>query len=97
MRAGKDCNQSAGCTASSTLPIVDYRKSGVLFGSLSFEPRLAQQLRYPLRCDRHFKDTDAKRCQRIGNSVEYRPGAPIVPPSPTPLAPVMLASVNVSR
>ena len=24
-------------------------------------------------------------------------GAPIVPPSPTPLAPVMLASVNVSK
>src|SRR5260370_16803290 len=26
----------------------------------------------PLRRDRHFEDTDAKRRQRIGNRVEYR-------------------------
>jgi hypothetical protein len=39
---------------------------------LGFEPCLAQQLRYPLRRNWHFKDTDAKRCQRIGNRVEYR-------------------------
>src|SRR5215468_2792548 len=44
----------------------------VLSVSLGLEPGLAQQLRYPLRCDGHFKDTDATRCQRIGNRVEYR-------------------------
>ena len=51
--------------------ITVHRKSGVLSGSLGFDPSLAQQLRYPLRRDRHFEDTDAKRCQRIGNRVEY--------------------------
>ena len=52
--------------------ITVHRESGVLSGSLAFEPRLAQQLRDPLRRDRHFEDTDAKRRQRIGNRVEYR-------------------------
>src|SRR6516165_52206 len=52
--------------------ITVHRRSRVLSGSLGFEPRLAQQLRYPLRRDWHFKDTDAKRCQRIRNRVEYR-------------------------
>jgi hypothetical protein len=50
------------------------RKSGVLPGSLGFEPRLAQQLRYPLRRDRHFKDTDAKRCQRLCHANGSRKG-----------------------
>src|SRR5215813_11293635 len=44
----------------------------VLSVLLGLEPGLAQQLRYPLRCDGHFKDTDATRCQRIGDRVEYR-------------------------
>src|SRR5215469_8734497 len=40
-------------------------------GSLRLESRLAQQLRYALRRDRHFEDTDAKWRQCIGNRVEY--------------------------
>src|SRR5262249_52088614 len=44
----------------------------VLSCLLDLEPRLAQQLRYPLRCDRHFKYTDAAGCKRIRNRVEYR-------------------------
>ena len=65
---------------------------------MSFEPRLAQQLRYALRRDRHFEDADTEWRQRIGNRVEYRrAGAPIVPPSPTPFAPVTLAPVSVAR
>jgi hypothetical protein len=55
-----------------TVHITVHPNSGVLSGSLGFEPRLAQQLRDPLRRDRHFKDTDVKRRQRIRNRVEYR-------------------------
>jgi len=58
--------------AGSTIPISVHRTGHVLSGSLGFEARLAQQLRYSLPRDRHFKDTDAKRCQRLGNRVEYR-------------------------
>src|SRR6516165_5315222 len=75
MRAGKAAiraQRRPGCAAGSRIHITVHRKSGVLSGSLGFEPRLAQQLRYPLRRDRHFKDTDANRCQRIRNRVEYR-------------------------
>src|ERR1700730_11603449 len=37
--------------------------------ALRTPPRIVQ---YPLRRNRHFEDTDTKRCQRIGNRVEDR-------------------------
>ena len=52
--------------------ITVYRESDILFGSSRFAPRLAQQLQHPLRRDRHFENTDAKRCQRIRNCIEHR-------------------------
>jgi hypothetical protein len=60
------------CAAGSKIHITIHRKSGDPVWSWGLEPRLAQQLRYPLRCDRHFKDPNPARCQRIGNRVEYR-------------------------
>jgi hypothetical protein len=54
----KDAQRRPGCAPGSRIHITVHRKSGVLPGSLALN--LTQQLRYPLRRDRHFKDTDAK-------------------------------------